>query len=304
MPKLCPRKQRSSSFDPLPDEIAYIGTTVCVSQDPSTKRRHPRGYIEFLEQHNNSLENHVALLEQTLQKHHPDLDLDALDHGAISTSNNSMQHEDDTFMAGYSSSSAFCFLASLHDRVLRSLDEDVETALPRPISSPQEVSQTRDHAAENGNTSQVVDDLSNLELLCLRSAGAEPHYFGASSAYSFTKMFSASLRAVRKQAPGLTMSGIMDQSCESRPSATPAPLPNRTVVNMLTTAYFEQVHPQFPFLHRPTYLRWEEEVLAASEAGNTPNPKHAFFVFAVGGEAYHDHNPALTILPSYVPSEH
>lgn len=134
---------------------------------------------------------------------------------------------------------------------------------------------------EHHSHGQIADDLSGLELLCLRSAGAEPHFFGASSAYSFTKMFSASLRAVRKQAPGLTMSGIMEKSFQSRPSATPAPLPNRNVVNILTTAYFEQVHPQFPFLHRPTYFQWENEVLAAAEAGLTPNPVHAFFVFAV-----------------------
>lgn len=51
---------------------------------------------------------------------------------------------------------------------------------------------------------------------------------------------------------------------------------------MLTTAYFEQVHPQFPFLHRPTYQKWEEDVLAASEAGKSPNPVYAFFVYAVG----------------------
>lgn len=50
---------------------------------------------------------------------------------------------------------------------------------------------------------------------------------------------------------------------------------------MLTSAYFEQVHPQFPFLHQPTYLQWEEEVMTACESGYTPNPTKAFFVFAV-----------------------
>lgn len=60
-----------------------------------------------------------------------------------------------------------------------------------------------------------------------------------------------------------------------------AALPERAIVNMLTTAYFEQVHPQFPFLHRPSYLQWEEEVLSATEQGKTPDPVQAFFVYAL-----------------------
>lgn len=50
---------------------------------------------------------------------------------------------------------------------------------------------------------------------------------------------------------------------------------------MLTTAYFEQVHPQFPFLHRPSYQEREDQVLSDAEAGKTPNPIHAFFVYIV-----------------------
>ncbi|EXJ84041.1 hypothetical protein A1O3_04708 [Capronia epimyces CBS 606.96] len=256
--------------------VAHFRSTVCVSQDPSTKRRHPRGYIEFLEQHNTSLENHVAFLEHTIRECNPDLDLDNLprnrNRNSDSNSNSSLRHEDDTLIA-------------------TSTDEAVDPTLRRPLSSPQEAPPSLDKDGVAGvaaepdslapNSGPVIDDMSSLELLCLRSAGADPHYFGASSAYSFTKMFSASLRAVRKQAPGLTMSGIRDQSFESRPCATPAPLPNRALVSMLTSAYFDQVHPQFPFLHRPSYLQWEEEVMAASEAGMTPNPVYAFFVYAL-----------------------
>ena len=118
-------------------------------------------------------------------------------------------------------------------------------------------------------------------MLCLRSAGGEPHYFGTSSAYSFTKLFSATLRAVRAQGPGLTLSGVPDAAVHSRPTPTPAPLPDAAATRVLSAAYFEQVHSQFPFLHRPTYYKWEEEVLRACEGGYTPNPTHLFFVYAV-----------------------
>ncbi len=233
---------------PLSRDLAYNRSLECISQDPSTNRRHPRGYIDFLEQHNTTLENHVAFLEQTIRDHRPDLNLDTL-----------LKHPGTTSMSS----------------------QAVDTTSNPPVASPPELPPSRIGVGEQINNGQIMDDPSSLELLCLRSAGADPHYFGASSAYSFTKMFSASLRAVRKQGPGLTMSGVTDTNFEDRPSALPAPLPNRAVVNLLTTSYFEQVHPQFPFIHRLSYLQCEEEVLTASEAGLTPNPVHAFFVYAV-----------------------
>lgn len=155
------------------------------------------------------------------------------------------------------------------------------TAPTAPITSPPDATATIATPSQPAINGEEMDDPSSLELLCLRSAGAEPHFFGASSGYSFTKMFSATLRTVRQQAPGLTMSGLVDKTCQTRAKTAPAPLPNRAIVSMLTNAYFEQVHPQFPFLHRPTYQKWEEEVLAASESGKAPNPVHAFFVYAV-----------------------
>lgn len=128
--------------------------------------------------------------------------------------------------------------------------------------------------------SRPDDEFSNVQLLCLQSGG-EPHYFGASSAYSFTKVFSATLRAWRAQAPGLSMGGVTESTILTRPRASPIALPEKAVVTMLTTAYFEQIHPQFPFLHRPTYLEWEEAVLQAREKGERPDPARLFFIFAV-----------------------
>lgn len=125
------------------------------------------------------------------------------------------------------------------------------------------------------------DDLSGLELLCVHSAGGEPHYFGASSALSFTKTFSATLRGVRAQGPGLTMGGIPDFNVTSRPRPLPAEFPDEATLQKLTSAYFDLVHPQFPFLHRPTYLSWEEGVLAAHRDGYLPNRVHLFFVYAI-----------------------
>lgn len=146
------------------------------------------------------------------------------------------------------------------------------------------------------NDPKGADDATNLEMLCLRSAGADPHYFGSSSAYSFTKIFSASLRAVRSKAPGMSLSGVADSFTQSRPAPNPVPLPDRSLTTMLTSAYFEQIHPQFPFLHRPTYAQWEEEVLQACEQGYAPEPTKAFFVYAVSPSDHRFQNDCLIVV--------
>jgi hypothetical protein len=100
MSKLCSRQQRFYTLlFPIQRDVTYPPSIACVSQDPSTKRRHPRGYIEFLEQHNTSLENHVAALEKVIRQHQPNLNLDALHDGTDDT-NDSGQHEEDSFTVG------------------------------------------------------------------------------------------------------------------------------------------------------------------------------------------------------------
>ena len=241
-------------------------SSACISQDPSTKRRHPRGYLESLERHNTSLEQHVAFLEETLHQIQPEIDIDSF---TSAKRGNGLSTDSNVNRLG----------------VKAVANPSVHLQLP-PVSLPTVLTQQPRRPSNASPSSSdglraAPDDLSSLELLCLRSAGGEPHYFGASSAYSFTKLFSATLRAFRTQAPGLSMAGVTDSAVQSRPRATPLPLPDRTVTSMLSTAYFEQVHPQFPFLHHPTYLEWEENVMTAYEQGLPPRPTELFFVYAV-----------------------
>jgi hypothetical protein len=120
-----------------------------------------------------------------------------------------------------------------------------------------------------------------LDLLCLRAAGGEPHYFGSSSAFSFTKLFSARLRGAQMRVPGLALGGVSNSIVQNRPRAIPAPMPNREAAKMLMTAYFDNVHPQYPFLHLPTFLEMEDAVMTACEGGLSPDPTQAFFVYMV-----------------------
>lgn len=50
----------------------------CISNDPSTQRQHPRGYLESLENHNALLEQHVAFLEGKLQNLQPAIDINRI----------------------------------------------------------------------------------------------------------------------------------------------------------------------------------------------------------------------------------
>ncbi|VUC29949.1 unnamed protein product [Clonostachys rosea] len=224
---------------PRAETACVPNDVVCVSQDPSTKRRHPRGYLESLEQHNASLEQHIAFLESTIRQMQPDTDIDSL-----TSANGGIEAK-----SGPNDNSGAI-----------QLDES-----PR---------------MEERGLGTIEDEYSKVELLCLQSSG-EPHYFGASSAYSFSRLFSSTLRAWRSQAPGLSMSGITESTVQARPRPAPVSLPDRALVTMLTSSYFEQVHPQFPFLHRPTYLRWEEDVLSALAKDESPDPTSLFFVYAL-----------------------
>ncbi|KAJ5289210.1 sterigmatocystin biosynthesis monooxygenase stcW [Penicillium angulare] len=128
---------------------------------------------------------------------------------------------------------------------------------------------------------EAEDGPSPLEMLCLRAAGGEPHYFGSSSAYSFTKLFSAQLRGAQFRMPGLVMSGVTHPYVSNRPRPVPAPLPDRSATRILTNSYFENVHPPYPFLHWPTFLRYEDEVMTACENGLAPDPVQSYFVYMV-----------------------
>lgn len=134
---------------------------------------------------------------------------------------------------------------------------------------------------DNQTTNDEEDGPSSLELLCLRAAGGEPHYFGSSSAYSFTKLFSARLRSAQFRMPGLAMGGVSHPFVQNRPRPVPAPLPDRETTRLLTTSYYENVHPQFPFLHWPTILEYEDEVMTACETGLHPDPVRSYFVYMI-----------------------
>jgi hypothetical protein len=47
-----------------------------------------------------------------------------------------------------------------------------------------------------------------------------------------------------------------------------ASFPSRSLAATLSQAYFKNIHPQYPFLHRPTFQVWEEACTRANQAGH------------------------------------
>ncbi|EMC93434.1 hypothetical protein BAUCODRAFT_240311 [Baudoinia panamericana UAMH 10762] len=227
----------------------------CLVEDPATGIHRPRNYIQ-------SLEAHVAYLERLLQEVRPDV---ALDH-----------------------------LANVQESRHPSASPPAQP--PAPLGStlgfhkePAEVTQ----APPATGVESSVDDLSSeVALLCISAAGREPHYFGPSSALSFSRIASQTMglrqrsASFRSSAPSSLAEPV---TRPRRPSQLRFP-PQETAAK-LSRAYFDNIHPQYPFLHAPTFQHWEEECVAAQQNNDFTSVSQVslFFVlmvYAIGSLAF------------------
>lgn len=117
-------------------------------------------------------------------------------------------------------------------------------------------------AASNGESTSSIpctpegrdgaSDLSSrVGMLDFRTSQTEPQYLGSSSSFAFSRIISLSLSSNLPTAPGLT------QLSDRRSSPSPCLLPDYDVAVKLSDAYFKHIHPQYPFLHEPTFRTWE-----------------------------------------------
>lgn len=147
---------------------------------------------------------------------------------------------------------------------------------------------------------------SEVALLCINAAGREPQFFGASSAVSFSRIVSATMGMGRNR----TRPRTSDQSTGRlrQPSRaplgpdrilqrTPIPLPTPDMRSSLLEAYFKNIHPQYPFLHRPAFSKWEHDCWRAASDGTLDSLPDmavlsALMVYSIGslvlGQSYLD----------------
>ena len=137
-----------------------------------------------------------------------------------------------------------------------------------------------------------VDHLSSeVALLCLSAAGRDPRYFGQSSAVSFSRIASQTIgiRGPSRQSQSFSPNGnVID--LERSAHAAQMQHPSSKVAEKLSEAYFHNIHPQYPFLHCPTFREWEQEFQKAKLVGRVSetSPMSSFFplmVYAIGSLA-------------------
>lgn len=144
------------------------------------------------------------------------------------------------------------YLETLEERVRFLEDKLRESDLEGLTTSPSNEPSTL--YSRTGSEQHELSDLSSMiGTLSLSAAGAEPHYLGSSSVFAFARFVEPSLRQVISSIPP-------DKASESssQPSMlNPCPLPEYQTAVRLSNAYFQNIHPQYPFLHEPTFRIWE-----------------------------------------------
>ncbi|KAH8689885.1 fungal-specific transcription factor domain-containing protein [Talaromyces proteolyticus] len=228
----------------------------CLVEDPATGLYRPRDYLQ-------SLESRVAYLESLLQEVCPDV---ALDHMQTAPGERVDAGGGGAHAAAHSPASPPIGHSSM--------------SLHNPTSHPpNENAQSED---------QHVDLLSSeVALLCLSAAGREPHYFGPSSAVSFSRIVSATMGFANNLGTSASSQHSTDPAEGEERNIFQEPVifhpPSPRSGKRLIQAYFDNIHPQYPFLHRPTFNRWEEEVRKGTQLGNMKDVEDVplFFVLMV-----------------------
>ncbi|KAL5341016.1 fungal-specific transcription factor domain-containing protein [Aspergillus crustosus] len=239
----------------------------CLVEDPATGLHRPRDYLK-------SLETRVAYLESLLQQVRPDV---ALDHMATGLA-------DESYALALSPTNGSNDIGASYEVTTGAAGMD----------------RVRRASSVHPDDHQVDVLSSEVALLCLSATGRDPHYFGASSAVSFSRIVSATmgLPATNSVGSGSQHSVISGTEAGPLPSARPdgaLRLPSLSVAKKLTKAYFDNIHPQYPILHRPTFDTWEAEFRTRSQSGSladVPNIPLFFvlMVYAIGSLVVGQHH--------------
>ncbi|KAL3481445.1 fungal-specific transcription factor domain-containing protein [Aspergillus californicus] len=245
----------------------------CLVEDPATGLHRPRDYLQ-------SLESRVAYLESLLQEVRPDV---ALDHMGSDLPDESHA------------------LPSAPLSPTIALNGPAYTQLPvQEPTSGSPVNNIARRASSVQPEDHQVDVLSSeVALLCLSATGRDPHYFGPSSAVSFSRIVSATMGLPATQNVGSSSQHSVISGREGSPlnaqKDTMLRLPSSTTAAKLTKAYFDNIHPQYPILHRPTFESWEAELRRGFQPGSIQDAANIplFFVlmvYAIGSLVMGQHN--------------
>ena len=244
-------------------EHPLSGQADCLIEDPATGLHRPRDYMQ-------SLESRVAYLERLLKEARPDLAADHMDH--------SLQQ------AGTDGDIQYSHIASpVHMLVSPPLQSDV---LDTQSVDMQRAQTGRVRSSEGPEFLPVS---SEVGLLCVNASGREPQYLGHSSALSFAQIATNTMGLQSEsggQGPGWAHTAVLDRH-RRKNKTSKLEHPTTEMSEILSKAYFENIHSQYPFLHQPTFASWERKCREANESGTLLEVEHVplFFVtmvYAIG----------------------
>lgn len=195
-----------------------------------------------------SLEARVAYLEGLLQQVRPDVAVDHL-----------LGFEGERFIPRLSGGDISC----LANPIVSASEPNIHQQDAMGASVQEDAGGPASVDAED-----PADQLSaEVALLCLNAAGREPHYFGPSSAVSFSRIVSAAMNLPKKVGSSQRSNAGVESIGWGSTRPPPIPFPMPALASTLSKAYFDNIHPQYPFLHRPTFQYWQELCLKADAGG-------------------------------------
>lgn len=157
---------------------------------------------------------------------------------------------------------------------------DMPTATSNPLTStPQEPTRSGPEPP-SGEANALTHEIGLVSLV----TNQDPRYIGPSSGYFLARVMldsSASRLDASDRPPHLPARDAPFPTQLVEAIQAPLPLPSRDMATQLADAYFSVIHPQFPVLHRPTWLRMLEQAYAPGETDPVVG-FHVFMVLALG----------------------
>ncbi|KAL7276243.1 DNA-binding transcription factor cat8 [Rhizina undulata] len=243
------KKIRCDGIRPCCSQCANVGFE-CKTSDKLSRRAFPRGYTESLEERVRTLEAEVRDLKELLDA--KDEQLDML----------SRIHSFSPYSPPASSSPG---------------------GSNRHFKSPE--------MATSASVESVADEIFTVQEThsLMKNDAAESFYMGSASGIAFVELLKKKLKD-----GGLRIdefdTEIFFQTQGSVSSPNPQPwsainIPPRLLSDQLLVSYFQEYHPLFPVLHRPTFLASYERLVSADGPAVNELPNHAiaqlFLVFAI-----------------------
>ncbi|CAM1505114.1 Fc.00g107510.m01.CDS01 [Cosmosporella sp. VM-42] len=209
---------------------------VCADGESARLRDLPRAYIT-------NLKSRISWLETIIRSRCPDVDL----------SQGPSVHEGDESHWGT--------LDDTTEMVFGSPTPSRTQYLAGPTSElPPVVTQTPVRSGP-GQSAAGASALSHEIGLVSLGTNQDPRYIGPSSGYFLARVMLNSSPKLDERSIGPNRdSPFPTQLAEASQGALP--LPSEADMKLLSDAYFDVIHPQYPILHRPTFIAMLNEVYA------------------------------------------